>query len=138
MKLHDLNKPPRSQSQVMRDIIAKSGEQYLIANYGCCGEPYWLDTFGQSFREIVRDIATGQHDYKGRTSAFAVVRVEPEDITEKVAEAVLDYIIERGPYDEEGHLKPCPFLDEVMPTWTDKLPCGVGRVDREYEKDDAA
>lgn len=121
-----LERPLRSCTQIIREIIANCRETYLVVDLTRAGEPYINEgDFGQSLQAIVRDIADGQYDYpirvNGRptgnyTTPLAVIRIsvrdnEAEDVTDTVAEAVLQRLI------DTDDRRPCPFLDEVMPDW---------------------
>lgn len=122
-----LEQPIRSQSEVLRGIIGTCAETYLIVDMTRRGEPYVREgDIGQSFRQVVRDLADGQYDFpkfiNGHPTKttfeapLAVIRVslrdnEAEDVTEKVAEAVLQHLV------ATNDPRPCPFLDEVMPDW---------------------
>lgn len=115
----------RSKHEVYRDILANCAETYLVIDRANA-EPYVREgDIGQGFLKVVRDIAEGQYDcpvfFAGRPTKtyegpIAVVRFslrdhEADDVTEKVAEAVLKHLI------ATDDPRPCPFLDEVMPDW---------------------
>ena len=156
MTSHYLNRPLRPRHVVIAEMLANASDTYLILDLAR-GEPYFREAdLGQSFARVVQDLAEGQYDFRDpktghMKSPVAIVRISRdapmEDVTEKVAEAILQYLIEHDDvYDEEGYLKRCPFLDNAMPDWADRLPRGRGKADPpeyEYEdrlerKDDAA
>jgi hypothetical protein len=134
-----LDRPLRPKHVVIADILANMRDTFLIVQMDK-GEPYFQETeLGQTFDRVVRDLADGQYEFKDGTGPVAVLRIArdapAEDVTEKVAGAVLDYLVRNdGLYDEERYLIRNRFLDRAWPDWERHV--HPGRVDREYEHEE--
>ena len=137
-----LERPLRLRHVVIADIIANTRETCVVIDLSTRGEPYLREAdLGQSFGDVLRDLLAGEYDTPSGDAPWAVIRISRdgpvEDITDKIADAMIDYLRTHPEeaYDDEGYLRPRPFLDNVRPGWTYALPQGSGRIDRE---DDAA
>jgi hypothetical protein len=117
-----LDRPLRPKHVVIAEILANMRDTYLIVQMNK-GEPYFQETeLGQWFDRVVRDLADGQYEFKDGSGPVAVLRISrdapAEDVTEKVAKAVLTYLDKHDElYDEEGYLKRNAFLDRAWPEW---------------------
>lgn len=136
-----LERPLRPRHVVIAEMLANMRDTYMVVDLAR-GEPYLRETdLGQSFERVVRDLADGQYDFKsdGPVAVLRMSREAPiENVTEKVAEAVLNHIIAADRlYDEEGFLKRSPFLDTAWPEWENRVHPGRA-APREYEPAEAA
>ena len=131
---------------MIADILANMRETFIVVDM-VNGEPYLHEAeLGQTMQTIVSDFLEGQYEFRdkfGRWHApVAVLRISrdapAENVTEKICDEMLDRIVNDYSlaYDDAGYLRPRPFLDNAMPDWERHLPHGIGRIDREYERED--
>ncbi|MCP4375821.1 MAG: hypothetical protein GY794_06565 [bacterium] len=110
----------RFMNEGARELLENMRENYLVVKLSN-DQFYFPETdCGMSLGDIVRGLSSGEYDFKlprgGVDTPIAIARIsfidnEAEIVTEKVAEAILDY---RVRHDDR---RPCPFLDQIMDGW---------------------
>lgn len=120
-----LERPLRRRAEMLEDILTYNAGTYVVVGLSRDGEPYAPETdIGQTFNQVVTGLADGQYQKAIPNTPLAVIRFscrdnEAEIVTQKVAEAVAERVLEDWRHEREIPLSEieCPFLDEVWPGW---------------------